>query len=135
MFRSKGWQAPARSWKPWLYPWLALLLSLVILAASNYLFVNFLGKSDLGGAVSMLVLVIPGMLVVYTAKPKVLPQVQIDPVVLAVPLTFHALFTIFGFAKGIYTQIPILAVVGLLMFVLGVAIHLYPWYIGRSATD
>lgn len=132
MFRSKGWQGPAKSWKTWLYPWLAMLLSLVILAASNYLFVNFLGKSDLGGAVSMLVLVIPGMLVVYSARPVVLPQARIDPVVLAVPLTFHGLFTVFGFTKGIYPQLPILAVAGILMLVIGVGVHLWPWYTGRG---
>lgn len=135
LFRSKGWQESGRNWEKWLYPWLAVLLSLIILAGSNYLFVNFLGKSDLGGAISMLVLVIPGMLVVYNARPGVIPQARPDPVVLAVPLVFHLLFTIFGFTRGIYTQIPILAVVGLLMFVMGVAIHLYPWYIQWEAKE
>ncbi len=132
LFRSKGWQAAGQSWKTWLYPWFAMLLSLVILAGSNYLFVNFLGKSDLGGAVSMLVLVIPGMLVVYNARPKVLPGVRLDPVVLVVPMAFHILFTIFGFAKGIYTQIPILAVAGILMLVTGLGVHLWPWYTSRG---
>ncbi len=109
-----------------------MLLSLIILAGANYLFVNFLGKSDLGGAVSMLVLVIPGMLVVYSAKPKVLPQARLDFVVLAVPLAFHVLFTIFGFTKGIYPQLPILAVAGILMLVIGLGVHLWPWYTGSG---
>jgi len=132
MFRARGWQLPGRSWKPWLYPWLALLISLIILAGSNYLFVNFLGRSDLGGAISMLALIIPAMLMVYNARPKVLPQKHLDPVLLAVPLAFHILFTVFGFTRGIYTQIPILAVVGILMLVIGLGVHLWPWYTGRG---
>jgi len=132
LFRSKGWQESGPSWKTWLYPWFAVLISLVILAGSNYLFVNFLGKSDLGGAVSMLVLIIPGMIVVYNARPQVLPGVRLDPVVLAVPLAFHILFTIFGFTKGIYTQSPILAVAGILMLVIGMGVHLWPWFTSRG---
>ena len=130
-FRARGWQELEQRWKSWLYPWLSLVLSLVILAGSNYLFVNLLGRSDLGGAISMLALVIPAILVVYAARPRVIPQARIDPVVLAVPLVFHVLFTMFGFAKGIYVQIPILAVVGILMLVIGLGVHLWPWFSHR----
>lgn len=129
MFRERGWQVSVQCWKNWLYPWLALLISLLILAGSNYLFVNFLGRSDLGGAISMLVLVIPAMLVVYTARPVVDAQSQLDPVVLAVPLVYHILFTVFGFTNGIYAQTPILAVVGMLMLAVGLGVHLYPWFL------
>ncbi len=129
MFRERGWQVSVQRWKNWLYPWLALLISLLILAGSNYLFVNFLGRSDLGGAISMLVLVIPAMLVVYTARPVVDAQSQLDPVVLAVPLVYHILFTVFGFTNGIYAQTPILAVVGILMLAVGLGVHLYPWFL------
>lgn len=129
MFRERGWQVSVQRWKNWLYPWLALLISLLILAGSNYLFVNFLGRSDLGGAISMLVLVIPAMLVVYTARPVVDAQSQLDPVVLAVPLVYHILFTVFGFTNGIYAQTPILAVVGMLMLAVGLGVHLYPWFL------
>lgn len=132
MFRERGWQVSVQRWKNWLYPWLALLISLLILAGSNYLFVNFLGRSDLGGAISMLVLVIPAMLVVYTARPVVDPQSQLDPVVLAVPLVYHILFTVFGFTNGIYAQTPILAVVGMLMLAVGLGVHLYPWFLHKK---
>lgn len=128
LFRGRGWSSVSRGVKPWLYPWLAMMISLVILAGANYLFVNLLGRSDLGGAVSMLAFVIPGMLVVYTARPQVIPQERLDLVVVAVPLVFHVLFTVFGFARGIYLQLPILGVVGVLMMVVGVGVHLWPWF-------
>ena len=129
LFRGQGWQVSGQRWKHWLYPWFAVLISLLILAGSNYLFVNVLGRSDLGGAISMLVLVIPAMLLVYTVRPRVIPQARLDPVVLAVPLVYHALFTVFGFTYGIYAQAPILAVVGILMLVVGLGAHLYPWFV------
>lgn len=131
LFRARGWQASAQHWKVWLYPWLALALSLLILAGSNYLFVHFLGRSDLGGAISMLALVIPAVLLVYSTRPRVIPQARLDPVVLAVPLVFHVLFTVFGFTKGIYSQNTILAVAGVLMLVSGLGVHLWPWFYHR----
>lgn len=131
LFRGQGWQVSGQRWKHWLYPWFAVLISLLILAGSNYLFVNVLGRSDLGGAISMLVLVIPAMLLVYTVRPRVIPQARLDPVVLAVPLVYHALFTVFGFTYGIYAQAPILAVVGILMLAVGLGAHLYPWFISN----
>jgi hypothetical protein len=131
LFRGLGWQSSARRWKTWLYPWLAMAFSLLILAGSNYLFVHLLGRSDLGGAISMLALVIPAVIVVYSTRPVVIPQARLDPVVLAVPLVYHALFTGFGFGKGIYTQNTVLAVVGVLMLVVGLGVHLWPWFAGR----
>ena len=60
------------------------------------------------------------------------PQACPNPVVLAVPVVFHVLFMGFGFAKGIYAQIPILAVVGILMLVSGLGVHPLPWFAHRA---
>ena len=115
-------------WLRWLYPLFAFLGSVVILAITNYIFSNVFARTELVSAMSMLLIILAGAVILYVVKPRFKDNTRLDPVILAVPLTFHIFFTFFGFAAGFYVQIPILAVVGLTMFVVGMGVHLWPWW-------
>jgi len=127
--RARGWNTSKQSWRVWVYPLIALVGSVFILAVTNFLFVNLFARSDIGSAMAMIVLVYSGIVVVYVVRPKFIPALRLDWVVIAVPMGFHLFFTIVGFLSGIFSQLTILAVVGILMFVLGICIHLWPWYL------
>lgn len=126
--RASGWHNSSKAWRVWVYPFIALFGSILILAATNFLFVNLFAHSDIASTMAMVVLVYSGIIVVYVSRPKFIPVKRLDWVVLSVPLVFHLFFTIVGFVSGIFNQLTILAVVGILMFVLGIGIHLWPWY-------
>ena len=115
-------------WLRWTYPLFSLLGSVVILAVTNYIFANVFSKTELVSAMSMLLIILSGGVILYIVKPQFKPNAFTDPVILSIPLTFHLFFTIFGFVGGFYTQIPILAVVGLSMFAVGLGVHLWPWW-------
>lgn len=126
--RAGGWHTAKQAWRVWVYPLIALFGSILILAATNFLFVELFANSDIGSTMAMVVLLYSGIVVVYVSRPKIIPAPRPDWVVLSVPLFFHLFFTIVGFTSGIYIQLTVLAVVGLLMLVLGIGIHLWPWY-------
>ncbi|MDO9088296.1 MAG: carotenoid biosynthesis protein [Anaerolineaceae bacterium] len=126
-FRHKQHQKK-RNWLGWTYPLFAFLASVVILAVTNYVFANVFAKTELLSAMSMLLIILAGAVILYIVKPQFKNNASIDPVILSVPLTFHLFFTIFGFAGGFYKQIPILGVVGLSMFALGLGVHFWPWW-------
>jgi len=126
--RARGWHHSKQAWRVWVYPVIALFGSMLILAATNFLFINLFAQSDIGSAMAMVVLVYSGIVVVYVSRPRFIPAPRPDWVALSVPLVFHLFFTIVGFTSGIYTELTILAVVGLLMFMLGLGIHLWPSY-------
>lgn len=126
--RARNWHTSKQTWRVWAYPVFALVGSMLILAASNFLFMNLFAQSDIGSAMAMVVLVCAGIVVVYISRPRFIPTPRPDWVALSVPLVFHLFFTVVGFTRGIYTELTILAVVGLLMFMLGLGIHLWPWY-------
>jgi hypothetical protein len=110
------------------YPLFPFLSAVVILAITNYIFANVFAKTELVSAMSMLLIILAGGVIIYVVKPGLKIDAYVDKVILAVPLTFHAFFTVFGFAGGIYTALPILGVVGLTMFAVGLGIHLWPWW-------
>lgn len=110
------------------YPLFALLISVVILAITNNVFANVFAKTELVSAMSMLLIILVGGVIIYVVKPGLKSNAKVDNVILAVPLTFHIFFTIFGFAGGFYANLPILGVIGLTMFALGLGIHLWPWW-------
>lgn len=126
--RAKGWHTSKRLWRQFFYPVIALAGSIAILAVTNFLFVTFFARNDLASAMSMVVLIYSGIVIVFVVRPKWLHPPRMDWMVLAVPLGFHLFFTIFGFLRGIYSQLTVLAVVGILMFVTGICIHLWPWF-------
>jgi hypothetical protein len=115
----------------WTYPFLALLGSIIFLAITNYVFANVFSKTELVSAMSMMLLLFIGAVVIYVAKPRFSDNAKIDKIIFLVPLIFHLFFTFFGFAGGFYAQLPILAVFGLSMFAMGMGVHLWPW--GRKA--
>ncbi|GAB4575444.1 MAG: carotenoid biosynthesis protein [Anaerolineae bacterium] len=122
MFTLYGWKRhPVRRW---LYVPLSLVLSVVILAATNALYASFLWPNALGFT-GMLLLIGLALLLVIRARPRASVH-QIDPVVFLVPATFHLFFTVAGFAHGIYRAQPILGVVGVLMLLIGLGVHLWP---------
>ena len=110
------------------YPLIALLISVVILAITNSVFANVFAKTELVSAMSMLLIILAGGVIIYVVKPGLKKEAYVDKTILAVPLTFHIFFTSFGFAGGFYADLPILGVVGLTMFALGLGIHLWPWW-------
>ena len=126
-FRAKGWHTARQALKNWVYAPLALIGSIVILLASNYSFVTLLGRSDLGTALAMVMLLLLGAIVIFVTRPAFIPLKKIDWVVFGVPLVFHLLFNLFAIIDGIYYRQPILAVIGLLMFIVGMAVHLWPF--------
>ena len=115
-------------WLRNMYPLFSFLNSAVILAITNSVFVNVFAKTELVSAMSMLLIILAGGVIIYVVKPGMKKDAYVDKVVLAVPLTFHAFFTIFGFAGGFYATLPILGVIGLTMFAVGLGIHLWPWW-------
>ena len=124
--RAKGWSTSRHMLKQWLYAPLALIVSIVILMLSNYSFVTLLGRSDLGTAMALILLLLLGATVIFVTRPSFIPVKKIDWVVLLVPFAFHLFFNLFGFISGIYTRQPILAVIGFVMFIAGMVVHLWP---------
>lgn len=131
LFRTYGWQESKHAWLRWLYVPFAFIGSVAILALTNAIYAFVLGTTDLAGALSMVVLLWLGIIMVFSARPKWIPMKKLDWVIFAVPLGFHLYFNIVGFVQGYYIQMPILAVIGLIMLVLGLALHLYPFYLGK----
>ena len=115
-------------WLRWYYPFFSFIGAAIVLAITNYIFANFFSKTELVSAMSMLLIILMGAVIIYVVKPKFYDHARVDKVIFLVPLTFHLFFTFFGFAAGFYFQLPILAVVGLTMFAAGMGVHLWPWY-------
>lgn len=131
-FRGLQWHTSTRFFKRWGYPVLSLIASIAVLAFSNWFFVSLFGSSDFGSTMAMLVLVLVGFTVIYLSRPELIPSKRLDWVALSVPLIFHVFFVTLGFWKGYFIEIPLLAVVGVLMLFSGVGLHVYPWFIGRD---
>lgn len=115
----------------WLYPLPGLLLSLAVLAITNRLYASLLTPIG-GGFLGMLLLIGSGIFIVASVRPRVQEPGPPDPVALAVPVVFHLLFMGAGIAYGFYAQTPALAVIGITMLFVGVAVHLWPWWAQRA---
>ncbi|HSM26395.1 MAG TPA: carotenoid biosynthesis protein [Anaerolineaceae bacterium] len=116
------------NWLRWSYPLLSFLGAVLVLAITNFVFVEVFAKTELVSAMSMMLIILMGAVIIYVVKPKFYDHAYVDKIIFLVPLTFHLFFTFFGFAAGFYSQLPILAVVGLSMFAVGMGVHLLPWY-------
>lgn len=116
-------------WLKWTYPLISFLGAALALAITNYVFVYVFSSTELVSALSMSLIILSGAVVLYVVKPRFVPKPHFDKTIFLVPFTFHLFFTFFGFATGIYSQLPILAVIGLSMFAVGLGIHLLPlWH-------
>ncbi len=118
-----------RLWRVVYIP-LAFALSITVLYMTNQLFSLVLHPNNLGFA-GMALLVGCGLIMVQTARPQAGPGNALDLVVFAVPLVFHVFFIFCGIYFGFYAQLPILAGIGVGMFLVGMAIHLWPWWVNR----
>ncbi|MBN1964030.1 MAG: carotenoid biosynthesis protein [Anaerolineae bacterium] len=114
----------------WLYAPLAMVLSVAVLALTNSLFQSLLHPNNLG-LVGMLVLIGSGLIIVIGVRPRVLQAGRPEPVIIAVPLAFHLYFFGAGIVFGFFAAQPILAVISGLMLVLGLGLHLWPWWVAR----
>jgi hypothetical protein len=123
------------NWLRWGYPFLAFLGSSLVLAVTNYVFVYVFSRTELVSALSMSLIILAGGVVLYIVKPNFKKDAQFDKIVFLVPFTFHLFFTFFGFAVGIYAQLPILAVIGLSMFAGGMGVHLLPWWYAKNKPE
>jgi hypothetical protein len=125
-FRAKLCPKPVR-WLQWTYPFFTFLGSILILAVTNYLFANVFAKTEIVSAMSMLLIILAGAVIIYFSRPTFNESARIDKVIFSVPMSFHILYTIFGFSAGIYSGLPILAVIGISMMAVGLGLHLWPW--------
>jgi hypothetical protein len=115
----------------WTYPFLALVVATMILAFTNWLYVVVFAQADLTSALGFVLIFLAGFTVVYVAKPAFKPNRYPDWEILLVPLTFHVLYLIFGFIRGIFRDLPILMVISVVMFVLGMALHYLPHHLAK----
>ncbi len=124
----RPWRAHAV--RNWLYVPLAFGLSLFTLLLSNEIFRSVMVPLN-ARFTGPLVVVGGALAIVIGTRPRVQHAGPPEPVVLAVPLAFHLIYMGAALLTGIYAQTPALAVVGVSMFVIGIAVHLWPWWVGR----
>lgn len=119
----------------WLYPLLALLASIVILAITNQLYVSVLHPASLGFAATAL-LVGAGVVITLLTRPRPdrsHPPTRIDVAATAVPVVFHLFFSGAGIIYGYYAAYPVLLLTGIVMLIGGLAVHLWPWWTTRHS--
>jgi hypothetical protein len=115
----------------WLYPAVAALLSLVVLAVALGLYPLM---SDIGTqAIASLLLVAGSAVVILALRPRVVNDHVAEITVLIVPLAFHAFALFMGTSSGAFRRQPALAVVGLAMLATSVFVH--RWVGQRSGTS
>ena len=130
LFRIRGWHKEGL--RRWLYVPLAFMLSSIVLYSTNRFFADVLVPAGLDFA-GLAIVVGGALLVVVLLRPTVKEAGGPDPVVFAVPFVFHVYFMAAGLLFGFYVQMPILAVIGVGMFLIGMVIHLWPrWARSRA---
>lgn len=121
----------------WLYVPAALLLSVMVLAVTNWVYRSILAPNDIA-LLGIVLLVGSGLYIVWNVRPTVLHPGPPNPVVIAVPLTFHGLYFTAGIHYGFYAETPALAIIGAAMLFGGLAVHLWPWWAefrGRHSSE
>jgi hypothetical protein len=127
-----GFVRALRGWRGyrvrgWLYVPLAVLLSLAFLLATSELYrtlINSLGN----GALGPLILIGGSIVLILGGRPRVLNAGPPERLIVAIPMVFHGMAGAAGLWYGIYAQVPALAAVGVAMLVVGLAVHLWPWW-------
>lgn len=127
-----GFVRALRGWRSyrvrgWLYVPLAMLLSLATLLATSELY-RFMLNNLGDGAIGPLVLIVGSILLVLSGQPRVLRAGPPERLILAVPIIFHGMAAVAGLWYGIYVRVPALAAIGIAMLIVGVVIHLWPWW-------
>jgi hypothetical protein len=115
----------------WLYAPLALVLSLLVLAAANELY-SSIGRNLSNGALAAWLLVLGSLWIVLSGQPHVVRALTPEPMSILAPLGFHAFAILTGVGSGIFARQPVLAVIGLGTLTAGILIHLAPYLAGQS---
>jgi hypothetical protein len=132
LFHAWGWPFDKNGFKRWGYVPLALIGSVMMVGLTNFVYASVFVRTELMGAFSMVILIWLGIVMVFSARPAIIPLKRLDWVVFAVPLGFHLYFNTMGFTQSFYAELPILAVIGLIMLASGLAVHLYPVFLKRG---
>lgn len=115
----RGWQSdPVRRW---LAAPAAMLFSLLALVIANSLF--YLLADPTAQALASVFLLIASLWLVLEHRPRLRPSAQPGPIAWGVPLAFHGFALASGLAAGIFSQQPVLALVGVLMLLISLGLH------------
>lgn len=132
-----GFVRALRSWQKhrlrrWLYAPLAVALSLGVLTATSALYLYMTNNVGGSGALAPLLLIAGSLAIVLDLRPRVLQGGSPEAIVMAVPMMFHAFAILAGIYFGFFGKQPLLIVVTMGMLAIGLAVHLLPWWLGRS---
>jgi len=121
----RSWQG--RPIRQWLYPPLAVGLSLLVLVAATA-FYPAMAPTIISGATPVL-LIAGSLTLVLWSKPKITPRYARDLSPIFIQTVFHLFAVLVGISAGLFIQQPILAVIELAIFVVSIGIHwLAYWY-------
>jgi uncharacterized membrane protein len=124
-----GFVRTLRAWRRhpgarWIYPLVAIALSLIVLIALNNLYINYIYRPyDLQWAVLGGQLLL-SLIALWTSRQTMHLPRKVDGAIVLVPLVFHLLFTGALLGAGIHRQTPALLVISSAMFLLGMALHI-----------
>lgn len=124
----RGWRA--YRFRKWLYVPLAVFLSLMVLVVSSELY-HSLSNNNSDETIGTLGLILGSLVIVFNCRPRIAYAGPPEPVVIAVPLAFHGFAILAGIVYGIYTQTPALIAIGVILLVVSVLVHLWPWWFTR----
>lgn len=108
----------------WIYPWVAVGLSLIVLVILDSLYVNYIFQPYnlqwivLGGQLLL------SLMALWSSRRTLRLSRKTDWTLAAVPLVFHLLFTGALLGAGIHRKVPALLVISSAMLLLGAALHL-----------
>lgn len=108
----------------WLYPPVAMALSLGVLVAGMGVY-QFIASPD-QQAVPTLFLLAGCVLTLFLLRPRMMGSDVPERITILVPLAFHAFALIVGLLGGIFSGQPLLAGIGLAMLALTIALHRWP---------
>jgi hypothetical protein len=115
-----------RSWRgrplrQWLYPALAIGLSLLILIAAAALYPAMSATIVSGSTPALLIAGSLGF--VLWSKPQLVPGHPQDTIVILIQTAFHVFALFVGISSGIFIQQPILALIELSIFAISLGLH------------
>lgn len=116
----RNWQI--YSLRRWLYAPLAVMLSLLTLILSSELYRFVAG--DVHQAIPTLFIIFGSLFMILNARPRI-KRISSKPeyMLIIVPLVFHGFALATGLSSGIFAREPILGIIGLCMFLVGMLIH------------
>jgi hypothetical protein len=116
--------------RQWLYAPCAVVLSLLMLLVTSEVY-RFMAENG-GGALAVALLVGGSLAIILNLHPYVLRGEPLNLTVVAVPLLFHVFGIAAGIGYGIFAYQPVLGVIAILMLIVGVSVHMWPWWYGKK---